>query len=42
MARGSRVVGRRSWVVVLSITVVGWALTMVVLRRFRSRVSYWV
>jgi ABC-2 type transport system permease protein len=31
-----------NWVVVLSITVVGWALTMVVLRRFRSRVSYWV
>jgi ABC-2 type transport system permease protein len=32
----------RHWVVVLAITVVGWALTMVVLRRYRSRVSYWV
>ncbi|WP_091066185.1 galactan export ABC transporter permease subunit Wzm/RfbD [Klenkia brasiliensis] len=31
-----------NWVVVLVITVVGWALTMLVLRRFRSRVSYWV
>jgi ABC-2 type transport system permease protein len=32
----------RHWVVVLVITVLGWALTMVVLRRYRSRVSYWV
>ncbi len=32
----------RHWVVVLVITVVGWALTMLVLRRYRSRVSYWV
>ncbi len=32
----------RHWAVVLVITVVGWALTMLVLRRFRSRVSYWV
>jgi ABC-type polysaccharide/polyol phosphate export permease len=32
----------RHWVVVLVITVVGWALTMVVLRRYRARVSYWV
>ncbi|WP_369253424.1 galactan export ABC transporter permease subunit Wzm/RfbD [Geodermatophilus amargosae] len=32
----------RHWVVVLVITVVGWVLTMVVLRRYRSRVSYWV
>jgi ABC-2 type transport system permease protein len=32
----------RHWVVVLAITVVGWALTMVVMRRYRSRVSYWV
>lgn len=31
-----------NWVVVLTITVVGWALTMVVLRRYRARVSYWV
>ncbi|MGY1715088.1 MULTISPECIES: ABC transporter permease [Geodermatophilus] len=32
----------RHWIVVLVITVVGWALTMLVLRRYRSRVSYWV
>lgn len=32
----------RHWVVVLVITVVGWALTLFVLRRYRSRVSYWV
>jgi ABC-2 type transport system permease protein len=32
----------RYWVVVLAITVVGWALTMLVMRRYRSRVSYWV
>ncbi|MGY1719545.1 MULTISPECIES: galactan export ABC transporter permease subunit Wzm/RfbD [unclassified Blastococcus] len=32
----------RYWLVVLAITVVGWALTMFVLRRYRSRVSYWV
>jgi homopolymeric O-antigen transport system permease protein len=32
----------RHWVVVLAITVVGWLLTLVVLRRYRSRVSYWV
>jgi ABC-2 type transport system permease protein len=32
----------RHWVVVLVITVVGWALTFVALRRFRSRVAYWV
>jgi ABC-2 type transport system permease protein len=32
----------RHWVVVLVITVIGWALTMVVLRRYRSRISYWV
>jgi ABC-2 type transport system permease protein len=30
------------WVIVLVITVLGWAATMVVLRRFRSRVPYWV
>jgi ABC-2 type transport system permease protein len=28
--------------VVLCITVAGWALTLVVLRRYRARVSYWV
>jgi ABC-2 type transport system permease protein len=32
----------RYWIVVLAITVVGWALTLVVLRRYRARVSYWV
>ncbi len=32
----------RYWVVVGIITVVGWALTLVVLRRYRARVSYWV
>ena len=32
----------RYWVVVLVCTVVGWALTLFVLRRYRSRVSYWV
>ena len=30
------------WVVVGAITVVGWALTLVVLRRYRARVPYWV
>jgi ABC-2 type transport system permease protein len=32
----------RHWVVVLGITVVGWVLTLVALRRYRSRVAYWV
>jgi len=32
----------RHWVVVLVITAVGWALTLVVLRNYRARVSYWV
>ncbi|WP_369132694.1 ABC transporter permease [Modestobacter sp. I12A-02662] len=32
----------RQWVIVLVITVVGWLLTLVVLRRYRSRVTYWV
>jgi ABC-2 type transport system permease protein len=32
----------RFWVVTLVITVVGWALTLYVLRRFRARVAYWV
>jgi ABC-2 type transport system permease protein len=32
----------RHWVVVLVITVVGWALTLVALTRYRSRVAYWV
>ena len=32
----------RHWIVVLVITVVGWAVTMMTLRRSRSRVAYWV
>jgi ABC-2 type transport system permease protein len=32
----------RHWIVVLVITVVGWAVTLVVLRRYRSRIPYWV
>jgi ABC-2 type transport system permease protein len=32
----------RHWIVVLVITVVGWAVTLVVLRQYRARVSYWV
>ncbi|MGY1915466.1 galactan export ABC transporter permease subunit Wzm/RfbD [Blastococcus sp. SYSU DS0973] len=32
----------RHWIVVLVITVIGWALTLVALRRYRSRISYWV
>lgn len=32
----------RHWIVVLAITVVGWALALVCLRNYRSRVSYWV
>jgi ABC-2 type transport system permease protein len=31
-----------NWIVVLVITVVGWALTLLVLRRYRARVAYWV
>ena len=32
----------RHWLVVLAITVVGWALTFVIMRRYRARVAYWV
>jgi ABC-2 type transport system permease protein len=32
----------RHWIVVLGITVVGWVLTLVIMRRYRARVSYWV
>ena len=32
----------RHWIVVLAVTVLGWALTLVVLRRYRARISYWV
>ncbi|WP_410647106.1 ABC transporter permease [Amycolatopsis sp. cmx-4-54] len=31
-----------SWYVVAGITVVGWALALVAMRNYRSRVSYWV
>jgi ABC-2 type transport system permease protein len=32
----------RHWVVVGVITVVGWAGTLVIMRKYRARVSYWV
>lgn len=32
----------RHWVVVLVITVLGWALALLMLRNYRARVSYWV
>lgn len=32
----------RHWIVVLVITVAGWGLTLVALRRYRARISYWV
>jgi ABC-2 type transport system permease protein len=32
----------RNWVVVAVITLVGWLTTVVVLRRYRARVAYWV
>lgn len=32
----------RHWIIVGAITVVGWALALLVLRNYRSRVSYWV
>ena len=32
----------RHWLVVLAITVAGWALTFVIMRRYRARVAYWV
>ncbi|MEW2500184.1 galactan export ABC transporter permease subunit Wzm/RfbD [Amycolatopsis sp. CA-161197] len=35
-------VGWTSWVVVGAITIVGWGLALVVMRNYRSRVSYWV
>jgi len=31
-----------SWVVVLAITAIGWAVTLWALRRYRARVAYWV
>ncbi len=32
----------RHWVVTLAITVMGWAVALLVLRNYRARVSYWV
>ncbi len=32
----------RHWAVVLAITVVGWGLALLVMRRYRARVAYWV
>ena len=32
----------RHWLVVLGITVLGWALTFLIMRRYRARVAYWV
>lgn len=32
----------RYWLIVLVISVVGWAVTLLALRRYRARVSYWV
>ncbi|SEO70692.1 ABC-2 type transport system permease protein [Trujillonella endophytica] len=32
----------RHWLVVLAITVVGWVLAILVMRRYRARVAYWV
>lgn len=31
-----------SWVVVLGITAIGWCMALIVMRNYRSRVSYWV
>ena len=30
------------WYIVIAITVVGWAVALLALRKFRSRVPYWV
>ncbi|MFI1914742.1 ABC transporter permease [Nocardia sp. NPDC020380] len=32
----------RSWLIVLAITVVGWAVAILAMKQFRSRVPYWV
>jgi ABC-2 type transport system permease protein len=32
----------RNWIVVLVITVLGWVVTLLALRRYRSRIAYWV
>ena len=31
-----------NWIVVVAITVVGWVLTLLVIRRYRGRAAYWV
>jgi ABC-2 type transport system permease protein len=31
-----------NWIIVASIAVVGWVLTLLVMRRYRGRVAYWV
>jgi ABC-2 type transport system permease protein len=31
-----------TWFIVIGITVVGWALALLVMRRYRGRVAYWV
>jgi ABC-2 type transport system permease protein len=31
-----------TWFVVIGITVVGWGLALLVMRRYRGRVAYWV
>jgi len=30
------------WYIVLAITVVGWAIALFALRKYRARVAYWV
>lgn len=35
-------VSLESWLVVIAITIVGWALALVAMRNYRARVSYWV
>jgi ABC-2 type transport system permease protein len=32
----------RTWFIVSGIAVVGWTLTLLVMRRYRGRVAYWV
>jgi ABC-2 type transport system permease protein len=32
----------RHWIVVLCITVIGWTLALLAMRRYRARVAYWV
>ena len=37
-----RPIAVRSWIAVAGISVVGWAVTLVVFRQFHRRISYWV